>query len=162
MAKSTHPEARIFFVETHFHEMARRPGGVPREQAIERAEAEIDEIKPEFVDWLDGELKDFSKLITDARTGQADPGWVSVANFRCRQLRDTGTTMGFELLSFVADSLCELLDSIAAGGECNMDSIMCHVDALMLSRQEGYRHLQPEQVPDLTRGLRRVARSKGA
>jgi hypothetical protein len=66
--------------------------------------------------------------------------------------------MGFELLSFVADSLCDLLDSIADGAECNMESVVCHVDALVLSRQERYRHMQPDQVPDLTKGLRRVVK----
>ena len=158
MAKSVDPKARIFPVDTRFQKMARRAGGVPREQAIERAQAEIDEIKPEFDDWLDRELQDFASLIANAHAGNAKTDWIAIANFRSRQLRDIGTTMRFALLSFIADSLCELLDSITTGGECNMDSIVCHVDALILSRQDPYRHLQPEQVPELAKGLRRVAK----
>jgi hypothetical protein len=30
------------------------------------------------------------------------------------------------------------------------------MDALMLARQKSYRRLRPEQVPELTKGLRRV------
>jgi len=40
----------------------------------------------------------------------------------------------------------------------NMESILCHVDALILARQPYYRALQPEQVPELTKGLRRVVK----
>lgn len=156
MAKSTSREARIFPVDTHFQQMARRLGGVPRDRAIENAQAELDQIKPEFADWLDRQLQE---LIAGIHAGDAKPDWISVANFRSRQLRDVGTTMGFELLSFIADSLCDLLDSITAGGECdNMDSIVCHTDALVLSRQDAYRHLKPEQVPELIKGLHQVTK----
>ncbi len=158
MTKSAHPEARIFPVDTRFQKMARSAGGVPREQAVEKAQAAIDEIKPAFDTWLDRELQDFANLIANAHAGDAEEDWIAIANLRSRQLRDIGTTMRFELLSFIADSLCELLDSITAGGACNMDSIACHVDALILSRQDRYRDLQPEQVPELTKGLRRVAK----
>lgn len=155
MADNADPEARIFPVDTHFQKMARRAGGVPRDQAIESAQAEIDEIKSAFDDWLDQELRD---LIASAHAGDAKPDWIVVANFHSRQLRDVGTTMGLELLSFIADSLCELFDSIAASGECNIDSVVCHTDALLLARQEPYRHLKPEQVPDLIKGLRQVTK----
>jgi len=158
MAKHARPEARIFSVDTRFQTMARRPGGVLREKAIELAQAKIDEIQPEFDGWLERELQDLAKLIAKAAAGKAEQNWITAANFRSRQLRDIGATMRCELLSFVADSLCDLFDSIAAGAECNMDSVVCHVDALMLSRQETYRHLQPEQVPELIKGLRLVAK----
>jgi hypothetical protein len=74
-----------------------------------------------------------------------------------RQVRDAGTTMGSELMTFIANSLCEVLDAIAAGAECNMESIACHLDALYLARQQRFRNLTPEQVPELTSGLRRLA-----
>ena len=38
-----------------------------------------------------------------------------------------------------------------------MESIVCHLDALLLSRQRPYRNMKPDQVPELTSGLRRVA-----
>ena len=123
-----------------------------------RAQAGIEEAGGGFEEWVDTELKELVDLVKSANTGRAAPDWLEAANFRGRQLRDVGTTMGFELLSFVADSLCDLLDSIAGGAECNMDSVVCHVDALVLSRQERYRHMQPDQVPDLTKGLRRVVK----
>jgi hypothetical protein len=32
----------------------------------------------------------------------------------------------------------------------------CHIDAFLLARTEPYRNLRPEQVPEMTSGLRRV------
>lgn len=155
MEENADPTARIFLVDTPFQRMARRPGGVPREEAIQSAQSEIEQIKPGFEEWLDRELQE---LIDSAHAGDAKPDWIASANVHCRQLRDVGATMGLELLSLVADSLCDLLDSIAAGGACNMDWIVCHTDALLLARQAPHRHLKPEQVPELIRGLRQVTK----
>lgn len=150
-------EARVFPVETRFQKVARRPGGIPRDQAIEKAWTEIEEIRPELDDWLNLELQNLADVIKGAQSGAAPSAWVEIANVHSRQLRDVGTTMGFELLTFVTDSLCEVLNAIVDGADCNMDSIVCHLDALVLVQQQPYRCLKPEQVPELTQGLRRVA-----
>lgn len=157
MSDNGEQKVRVFTVETRFQKLARRPGGVPREQALERAAAKIEEIKPGFDDWLLKELKTLSDAIDSAKTADPPPDWVEIANVQSRQVRDAGTTMGSELLTFIANLLCEVLDAVAAGAECNMESIGCHVDALYLARQQKFRGLTPEQVPELTSGLRRIA-----
>ena len=48
MSKAPDRQAQTFFVETRFQRMARRPGGVRREQALENAQANLEESKPEF------------------------------------------------------------------------------------------------------------------
>lgn len=158
MAKRKHPEARIFSVDTRFHRLARRAGGVTREEAIQKAKAEIDEAKLGFDEWLDTQIEELSDLIKKIGAHGAKLQSIERANFRSRELRDAATTLGFDLISFIADSLCAVLDSAAAGGEYHAESIDCHMDALSLARQRGYRHLKPEQVPELTSGLHRVAK----
>lgn len=149
-------KVRIFPVETTFQKRARRPGGVPRDRAIKYAAARVDEAKPEFDDWLGKELEALADIVRKAQNGDAPADWIDETNRHARQLRDVGTTMGSELLSYIAGSLCEILDEITAGAKCNIDSITCHVDALFLARQRPYWGLKPEQVPELTAGLRRV------
>lgn len=151
-------KARIFAVDTRFQQMARRPGGLPREQAIEQAASKIDDAKPGYDVWLRNELQELEGLIKSAQTDQAGTDWIENAAFRSRELRDSATTLQFELLAFIANSLCEIFDSMEAGTECNMEAITCHVDALLLARQMSYRRLKPEQVPELTKGLRRVVK----
>jgi hypothetical protein len=156
--KQPDPNVRIFAVETRFQTMARREGGVPRDQALQQAQAEIEEVKPSFDGWFDEQIQELTGLIKSVQSSRAEADWIETANFRSRQLRDSSTTLGFELLAFIANSLCELLDSVEGGSECNMESIMCHVDALVLARQMPYRRLKPDQVPELTKGLRRIVK----
>jgi hypothetical protein len=149
-------DARVFEVETRFQKLARREGGVPKDKAIEQAQDRIEKVKPSFDHWFDEELRQLTSLIADALAAKAGPDWVEVANARSRQLCDSSGTLGFPMLAFIAKSLCDILDSIEAGAECHMESITCHVDALNLVTQKSYRRLEPEQMPELTDGLRRV------
>ena len=157
-AKMGGSAARIFPVDTRFQQMARRAGGVPRDRAIERAQAALEEVKPGYDEWLEREVTGLAQLVKRVEDGNEEPGWIETAIFRSRQLRDSSGSLGYELLAFISGSLCELLDSIEAGSECNMESITCHVDALMLARQGSYRRMRPEQVPELTKGLQRVVK----
>ena len=152
----TDDRVRIFPVETRFQQLARRPGGIPRDKALERAQSKIDEAKPAFDDWLNQQLEALVGAVKRAQTASADAEWVKTADRYCRQLRDVGSTMDFELLTFIAGSLSEMLEAIIAGAECDMESIQCHIDALLLARQKSYRGVKPEQVPELISGLRRV------
>jgi hypothetical protein len=156
--KQTGAEARIFAVETRFHQLARRAGGVPRNQALERAQSALEDAKPAYDEWLEREVTGLAELMKGVEAGNEEPGWLETAAFRSRQLRDSAAPLGFELLAFIASSLCELLDSIEAGSERNMESLTCHIDALMLARQRSYRRMKPEQVPELTKGLQRVVK----
>ncbi len=156
MSKKANHEAHTFYADTRFEKMARRPGGVAREQALARAQAQVDELKPGFADWLDRELQELSAAIQQAEGSSFDPSWHERAYRSCCQLRDVGATMGFELVTFIANNLCEILDVIKAGTPYDREIINCHVNALLLAKMEPYRHLSPEQVPEMASGLRRV------
>jgi hypothetical protein len=150
-------EARTFFVETRFQRLARRPGGLSRAQALENAQVRIEETKPDFESWLDGELRELTDLVaTGVQAGAADPAWAEGIVSHCGQLRDIGTTMGYTLLSFIAGNLCDILENPNTDAQSHIETIMCHLDALLLARQAQYRGLRPEQLPELTGGLRRV------
>jgi hypothetical protein len=129
-----------------------------RNRAIERAEIEIAEVKVQFDDWLSRELAELTTAFEAARDNPNDPErLVELAN-RGRQLRDVTATIRLELLSFVAASLCDLLDSVSGETEFPIDSIVCHLDALSLSARPDFRELRPDEVPELTKGLRRVVK----
>jgi hypothetical protein len=159
MADNPPNEARVFSPKTRFQALARRPGGVSRSQAVENAQGKIEEAKLGFDDWLDGELTELIGAIERAKAGEAVDEWIEIAQFHTNQLRDVGTTVGFELLTFIANTLCTILDGIKAGAECNAESLTCHIDALLLIRQKQFRNLHPDQVPELSRGLHQVAES---
>jgi hypothetical protein len=158
MKKPKYPEARVFSVDTRFQQMARREGGIPREKAIERAQNKIEQVKPGFEQWVDREVEELAAFVENVQKGKRSPDWMETANFRSQQLRDSATTLGFDLLAFIAGSLCEILNAMEAGSKCSMDSVTCHIDALILARQPSYRDLKPAQVPELIKGLQRVVK----
>jgi hypothetical protein len=156
MAQQPDRDPNIFSVDTRFQQLARRPGGVTRERAIEIAERHIEELKPDFGDWLDRELQELAASIRQLSANPGNAAPLERAQQTCCQLRDVGATMGYELLSFIASNFCHILDAIKAGAAYDKDMIDCHMDALLLARTEQYRHLTPDQVPEMASGLRRV------
>jgi len=149
--------AREFPVETDFHKKARRAGGVTRNQAVGNAQAQIETLKEEFTDWLKDGLDRLQSAIQLAETFPDNAMLVEDAFRSSCELRDIGTTMGYELVTFVANRLCEVLNAIRNGADYDKVLIRCHLDALQLARQDSYRNVSPDQVPDLCDGLRRAA-----
>jgi hypothetical protein len=158
MSEKDKHDAHTFYVDSRFERMARRPGGVAREQALARAQAEVDELKSDFPNWLDQELRELAAEILQVECNSSDTVVLDRAYSRCAQLQDIGTTMGFELVTFAANSLCKIFDAIKAGAAYDKDVIDCHINALFLFRTEPYRDLRPEQVPEMSSGLRQVVK----
>jgi hypothetical protein len=70
-------ETRIFPVDTNFQQMARRPGGMSRDRAIERAEVEITDVRAGFDEWLSRELTELAMAFTAARNNRDDDKWLA-------------------------------------------------------------------------------------
>ncbi len=157
MAETTETEARVFEVETRFQQMARRSGQLTRDKALAKATAHIDKMKPSFDDWVHMEMQGLAAAIDTARSGAPNEQWVARAHLHTRAMRDVGTTMGVELLTFVANLLCEILSEIEADAAWDVETLLCYFDTLGLVRQPAYRGMAPDQVPELISGLRRLA-----
>ena len=156
MAEQPSRDPNVFPIDTRFQQLARRAGGVARENAIEGAQRQIDDMKTGFVDWLDRELKELTHATRLVVVDPAEASAIERAYRASCELRDVGTTMGYELVTFVANNFCGILDALRAGAPFDRDMIDCHLDALLLAKTEPYRNLRPEQVPEMSRGLRRV------
>ena len=150
-------EAKVFAVDTRFQQMARRPGGISRDKALAAAVQEIENARPEVEDWLEREVQALSRAVAVGQRGRPASEWLEIATRHCRQLRDVGTTMGLDLLTYVTDQLCDILDAAAEKKQIYMENIVCYVEAAVLSRQDAYRSMKPDQVPELINGLRAVA-----
>ena len=150
-------DAKVFPVDTRFQQMARRPGGVPRDKALAAAVNELENARPEVESWLEREVQALARAVAAGQRGAPQSEWLSIAIRHCRQLRDVGTTMGLELLTFVTDQLCDILDAGMEQKTLDMETVVCYVEAAVLARQDAYRSMKPDQVPELINGLRAVA-----
>lgn len=156
MSSKSTSDVRIFYADTRFERMARRLGGKSREEALAEAQAEIDRLQPEFAKWLSQEVQNLAATLAQVESGNSDKTLLDRASRICAQLRDTGATFGFEFATFIAKNLCDILDVVKAGAAYDKDVIDCHIDALFLARSSTYRHLRPDQVPEIASGLQRV------
>jgi hypothetical protein len=148
--------AHIFYVDSRFERLARRDGGVPREQALAQAQSQIEEQKQNFEDWLERELQELSVATAEIDRDPRDAAALDRAERISSEIQDLGSTMGYKLVTFVAGSLCKILEALKAGAAYDKEVVECHVNALLLVRTESYRNLGPDQVPEMTVGLRRV------
>jgi len=94
--------AREFPVETDFQRRSAGPGGVTRNQAVGDAEAQIETLKEEFTDWLKDGLTRLQNAIQLAETYPDNAMLLEDAFRSSCELRDIGTTVGYELVTFVA------------------------------------------------------------
>ena len=153
-------KVREFYVESNFQKMARRPGGISRDQALSRADTNIDAIKLNFTTWLDEQLNDFFNLIPDQGSAEFQKmAWIDAADIYSQRLADVAATMDYQFVSFVANNLCMIFEAIKRGAEHNREIITCHINALHLARQQQYRGMRPQDLPELAEGLRNILNS---
>ena len=148
--------SREFYTETNFQKQARRPGGIARDQALKNADANIAMLKPSFEDWLNEQINALVKTIPKRGAIPAGLSWIDAADINSQRLADVAATMDYRFMSFVAKNLSLIFDAIRNGSEYRGDVIECHINALRLSRQQQYRELRSEDLPELSEGLRRI------
>ena len=159
MSKPDDHEAREFHVETKFQVLAKRPGGVPRDQALLNAQTTVATLKPGFETWIDDEMTLLLRAIPKEGADLMDRAWMKTVETHSQHLADVAATMGYEFVSYVANNLCLMFDAIKQGADYRRDVMDCHLDALILGRKDKFRRMKPEDVPELTEALRRVLES---
>jgi len=156
MVNPPNQNGQEFFVDTHYEKMARRPGGLPRDKALAAARRQMDDLKSGFIGWLDGQSKELAGALSTLDADPSAAGPMQRAYHLAGEMRDVGTTMGYGVVTFIAMTLCEVLDAIKAGADYEKAMIDCHIAALFyVVKQNG--KLTEEQAIELTGGLRRVA-----
>jgi hypothetical protein len=160
MSKKSDNKVREFYIESNFEKLARRPGGIPRDDALRYANSNVDAFKPDFPVWLDEQLNEFFALIPDQGSIEFKRlEWIDAVDIYIQHLADVAAPMDYQFVSFVASNLCMIFEAIKRGAEHNSEIIICHINALRLARQQQYRGMRPEDLPELSEGLRRVLNS---
>ena len=156
MPEAIEPNVRIFFANSRFERMARRPGCISRHDALAKAEAQIDELKSGFNDWLDHELGNLTEALAKVERDFNDSTSLDSAYRNCAQLQGVCAAMGYNLVTFVAENLCKVIETVMSGSVYDKDMIDCHINAFWLAKTDEYRSMSPAQVPEMAQGLRRV------
>jgi hypothetical protein len=121
-------------VNRRFAELARRPGGLERPQAVAAADVALVKLKVDYRTEMDRLLA----VLADqtARAGQVatvtaaelEPAYRAAAG-----IQTLGGTFDQPTVSRIAYSLCDLLVRLGAAGVCHRPSIDAHLQALTLA-----------------------------
>lgn len=125
--------------KSRFAVMARRPGGIPLDVAVARAESSIAGLAADYQQWLRADLAALEEAAGHAAASLGQDDDAMAALYRCAgAVRDLGTTFGQPLVTVVADKLCELVHRLRHGRFYAGDAVHAHLAALRLAGQPIY------------------------
>jgi len=153
--RSAHKE---FEVDHNFGRMARSPGGVSREAALQRAAAEVERLKPKVTEHIKQELSRLETAARQAGAAEQSSAAVAEAYAACQNLRDVAESVGYSLVGLIATNLCTIFEEVEATRIAYPAAIIdCHLEALRLALSEPYHGKKPDEFPELSAGLVQIA-----
>jgi hypothetical protein len=97
-------------VESTFSKKVQQAGGTTKAQAIGRADAVVTRTKPRYHEWVSEYVLILEDLFAKARnSGDFDQETFDAAYLKTAHIRNLGSTFGHEMVTAVADRLCEPL-----------------------------------------------------
>jgi hypothetical protein len=152
--RSAHKE---YDVDHNFGRLARSPGGVSREAALQRAAAEVERLKPQVTEHIRQEFKRLEAALRSARSGD-QPAAIAEAYAASQNLRDVAESVGYSLIGLIATNLCTIFEAVETARIAYPAAIIdCHFKALHLSLSDPYHGKKPHEFPELSAGLAQLA-----
>lgn len=154
---------RVVQVETSFERKTRQPGGLGRADAVAAAEKSILEMRSSIEKTIDEKMAELETAFSNAgASGGSLDAQLRVMLELATVLRDLGGVVGFNLMTYVSESLCKFLYLFESRGGFEKAVVDCHLKAIRLVRNENFRMLQPADVPQLQAGFADMFRKTAA
>jgi hypothetical protein len=152
------PKAEEQNLTARFARLAKRPGGQPRNVALQRARTEIDRLKPEMSQLIVVGCRDLEVALNAARGDDPDRAQhLEQAYTISDSLREVAGTLGFPFVGLIASNLCTIFETVkAADIPCPFAVLACHIQALQFARAN---LSQPKMTPDLQELAEGLART---
>lgn len=150
------PGVKVVPVQSRFSRMALRGGGIAAEDAIAAADSIIEQQRSRYFDWVTADLAALDEALNLLYGGSGMPSHHDAAYYKSAQIRDLGGTFGYDVITDVANSLCELLYRMRAARRYSRDCIEAHQSALKLVCTKEVETMPLEAQDALVSGLQRV------
>ena len=134
------------------------PGGKTIAQALDDAQANLDEIRKESLDLLRAKLEELQTLGRQnetAASSEAIQGLYALSS----EVLDIAGLFGLPELGYAAFSLCELLDRLKAKKAWNWPAVQVHLHGLLVLADPD--KTPPEDRESVVDGLRQVCERVG-
>lgn len=129
--------------------LMRQPGGLPVAEALDRADANLGELKADFLVEIDARL---TRIEAEAAASEADAAARERLYAEASSLVGAPSVAGLAGLDAALQSLCELVDGLRVGGEWKSEPVAVHIQALRLLRV-----VDQAEAAAVLDGLRKVA-----
>jgi hypothetical protein len=145
---------RFVFPKPRLAEILRMPGGLPVAEAVERAQANLETLKPSCLAELQA-LLELSEARFEAMGEAFDEAGLSDLYAIGVRGIGAGAVCGVPSLDFALTSLCDLLDHLKSHQRYDREAIAVHLRAWRLLMTAGLPQAGSEVILD---GLRKVSR----
>jgi hypothetical protein len=125
-------QVRTFFPKTRLSELASRPGGISRADAIEGAMKGIESTRAEGDAVVTKSIADIDALLRTAKSGKLPLDSLNSVLKQADQIVTISGTFGYWSLDKVARSLCDLTDGLINSEQCDLAPVAVHVQSLRL------------------------------
>lgn len=135
-----------FFPKNKFADLVARFGGLSRDEAIARANQELESMRPEADKVIEHAVAQLEKIVAESvRTRDCGPAVLKKLIPLCDQIVTLSGTYGYASLDKATRSLCDLLDGLMRLNKSDIASILVHVQTIRMMAPAATT-LKPEQV----------------
>jgi hypothetical protein len=122
---------KTFFPKTRLSQLAARPGGVTRDQAIANAAEAMEEMREECTGAIETAIAALEAILYAARGRLSEEQMKDILRHADRVVTLAGT-FGYGLLDTAVRSLCDVTDGMLPAQACDVAPIAVHVQAMRL------------------------------
>ncbi len=124
---------RYFFRDNPLTRMIRSSGGVRLDEAVARAEANLETIRQDCIAAIDTDIARLERLL-DKVVQRPETTVLVDAYQRSNAVAGVAGSCGMAELGEAAFSLCDLLDRLRTAGGWNADAVAVHLNTIRLLR----------------------------
>ena len=146
---------KTYFPKTRLSELAARPGGVWRDDAISGAQKSIETLREEGNAAILASMAQIEAVAYGAKTGRLSQSALHRILRYADQIVSLAGTFGYEALDAVARSLCDLTDGLLGAEVFDAAPVLVHAQSMRLLMPGGP-SLSPDHVAKIQSELAKV------
>lgn len=128
---------KIHFPTTRLAELASRPGGMTRSDALEEASKGIQTLLGVGIETVEKALAKIEKIAYSGKGGKLDPAQMMDILREADQIVTMAATFGFAGLEEAAKSLCDIADGLLSNELHDAAPVLVHVQSMRLMAPGG-------------------------
>ena len=126
---------------------------------LQKAEEAIVAMTPQYLDWVKQDLVDIEAAYNDLINSDKKAKEICQRIFQIsHDMKGQGGTFGFDLITTIADQLCQIIENVEDLNEDELEAIRIHIEAMKLVINMKMRGTGGNEGSTVLSGLEQVLR----